>query len=142
MVIDRVLVGERSVGYRLADDHHGVNAVAIQIVEIASFDNRNAERGEISGGDRPILRARVLLARGLNVPFSGELQPEEVHIVAPRNDVPYRDRRDARDLRHAALRFLIEVHDLRLSLAVGVDRDVDSEHVLGVERGVRALQVE
>ena len=46
--IDSVLSGERALRDALANDHNRLAAPAIVVVEIASLNNRNTQRGEES----------------------------------------------------------------------------------------------
>src|SRR5215468_10957435 len=61
MPIDRILIGKHSLRERLADDGHRLFVLNVEIVEIATRHDGNAERSKEAGRDYPILRARVLL---------------------------------------------------------------------------------
>jgi hypothetical protein len=59
--IDRILIWKHALRERLANDGHLLLVLNIEIVEIATRHDRDAERCKKSGRDYSILRARVLL---------------------------------------------------------------------------------
>ena len=61
MAINRVLTGEHTLRECLADDSDRLFVLPIALIEVATLKNRNAERGEKSGRDYAILRARIFL---------------------------------------------------------------------------------
>jgi hypothetical protein len=92
MPIDRILVGEHALRESLADDNHRLFIfiiLAIERIEIAAGNDRDAERRKESGRDDTPLRPRILYAGGMDVSIGGELQTEAGGVaIAPGNDVP------------------------------------------------------
>ena len=73
-VANGLLIWEHALRYALADDDHRLGAATIGIVEIASGNDRNAERCEESGRNRAQLRARITSARRRNVTIDREFR--------------------------------------------------------------------
>ena len=131
---------EHALGDALADDHDLLAVAAIALVEVASGDDRHAERLEESRRDGPEPRPRILFAVGLLIALGRELRGEESGIP-PRHDRAERDALDAGQLRDSANRFLVEAADLLRLTRVGDDRDVHRQHV-APEPGLLPLQRE
>ena len=74
MVVDRILIREHPLRQALAHDDDRLAGSAIRIVEIASGDDRDAERREKSGRDGAEPRARIFFARGADVAVGRELE--------------------------------------------------------------------
>src|SRR5262249_61946640 len=101
------------------DDHHALGAVAVLVGEVASFDQRNTERGEEAR--RHGSRAGAWIVGGVlaGAPFDREQKAvAEVAGIAPRHRAAERDALDARNRRHTPLDFAIEAADLLRRAAV------------------------
>ncbi len=85
MPIDGILIGEHAPCESLTDDNDGIFTLAVEIVEIAAGDDGNAERGKESGRDDTPMRARILLAGGMNMTVGGELEAGTRAGIAPGN---------------------------------------------------------
>ncbi len=81
--------------------------------EIASGDDRHAQRAEESRRDRAEPRTRIFLTVHLRVPLDRELEARTERAgVAPRHDRADRDALDAGEIRDAADDLLVEAGDL------------------------------
>src|SRR5262245_46652263 len=87
MPINSILIRERALCESLTDDDDGIFIfiLAVEVVEITTGEDGNAERGKESGRNDTRLRARVLVARGMNMTIGGELQAEAGGGIAPGN---------------------------------------------------------
>ena len=127
----------------LADDDDFFGVFAIEVVEIAAFDDGDAERGEKSGRDGAELRAGIFFAIGAHVALCGELEAgAEDAFVAPGNGGADGDAIYAGESGDLANGLFIEVEDLIGRASVGNDGNVDGENVVRVETGAHGLQGE
>src|SRR5258708_2219657 len=85
MAADGILIGEHALCERLADNSDGLLTLPVELVEITSAEDGNAQRGKESGRNDTQLRARIL-ARRMNMAVGRELQPEPAGAeLAPGN---------------------------------------------------------
>src|SRR5262245_25806667 len=87
MPINRILIREHALCESLADYNDGIFILilAVEVVEIPTGEDRDAERGKESGGNDTPLSARILFALAMSMTVCGELQTEAVGGIAPRD---------------------------------------------------------
>src|ERR1700733_10675298 len=143
VLVERVGVREHFYGDALADDDDFFAVFAIEVVEIAPFDDGHAESGEKSGRDGAELRVRIFFAVGARVALRGELEAgAEDAFIAPGDGGADCDTIHSWKSGDLADGFFVEIEDLIGRASVGNDWDVDSEYIVGVETGVHGLQSE
>ena len=143
VLIERVLLGNICYRDTLADDDDFFGVFAIEVVEIAAFDDGDAEGGEESGRDGAELRVGIFFAIGAHVAFCGELEAgTEDALIAPGNDGADGDAVYSGKSGDLANGFFIEIEDLIGRAAVGNDGNVDRENIVRVETGAHGLQRE
>ncbi len=79
---ERILAGEDSSGQGLVDDRHRRRFSTVAGVERAALLQGDAHRLEVAGGDRVVLRARLLTRGGRGPPFHGEPRRDVVTAAA------------------------------------------------------------
>ncbi len=140
-MVDGVLIRKHSLGHALAHNDHQLAALSVRGVEIASGNQRDAERREESRRNRSKPPARIFFARCLDMTVGGETKARaEVTGIAPRNGAAHCNSIDARQRRDTADRLLVEGRDLFGCLSVRHLRHVDREHMPHVEAGLGCLQ--
>src|SRR5215470_20206265 len=87
MPINSILIREHALCESLTDDDDGIFIfiLAVEVVEITTGEDGNAERGKESGINNTPLRARILFAPGMNMAVGGELQADAGGGIAPGN---------------------------------------------------------
>ena len=136
VLTDRILVGPKLLGQSFIDKRHSGRAGLIVFSKVASTQNWNLERAQISRRDaHPPAHATILLH-----PPPNDLEPQRIfHIVRQ----PVRSGRNLnsgdgvqplapipRELSHAD----------RLLVAVAVERHLHGEHVVRIEAGTNTVQ--
>ena len=143
VTVERVLTREELPRDAAADDHDALGAVAVSVVEVAAGDYRDAEGRKEARRHRA--GARVWVVRRVLVPgsFDGEREAAAgAARVAPRHRAAERNLLDARHLAQAAPNLAVEPADLLGRASVRHHRDVDREHVVRLEAGLRRLERE
>ena len=130
--IDGVLIGEHALREGFADDGDGLFAFDVELIEIASRDDGNAQRRKESGRDDTILRARVLFAGAVIVTIGAELQAGTGAGIAPGSDHPEGGLIHTRKRIDAADDFLVKIDHLLVRLSVRHGGNVDGEDVARV----------
>ena len=143
VLIERVAVGEHFYRDTLADDDDFFGVFAIEVVEIAAFDDGDAEGGEESGRDGAELRVGILFAIGAHVALCGELEAgAEDTFVAPGNGGADGDAIYSGESGDLANGLFIEIEDLVGRASVGNDGNVDRENIVRVKTSAHGLQRE
>jgi hypothetical protein len=88
MPINSILMRKHALCQRLTDDDDGIFifTLAVEVIEITTREDGNAEGGEESGRYDTPLRARIFFAPGMNMTVGGELQADAGGGIAPGNN--------------------------------------------------------
>src|SRR5262245_35472158 len=142
VAIDRVLIREHALREGLADDRNGLFVMDIELIEIATRNDGNAQRPKEPRRDNAIVREGILFARAVNMTISGELQGGTGADVAPGSDHTKRGFVDTRKRVNATYHFLVKIDNLLACLSVKYGGNVDGKDMARVHSGVGALLCE
>src|SRR5262245_35337336 len=142
VAIDRILVREHALREGFTDDGNGLFAFSVELIEIATRNDGNAQRPKEPGTDYTILSARIVFGRAVNVTIGGELQSGTGADVAPGSDHPERGFVDTRKRVNATYHFLVKIDNLLTCLSVKHGGNVDGKNMARVHSGLRTLQCE
>ena len=138
--VHRVLIREHPLCQRLAHDDHRLLAFRIQHVEIASGDQRNAQRHEESRRHSSELGTRIFFPRGAYVAVARKLEAgTEIAGIPPWNHDPESRLIHPGQRLNAPDRVFVEVHYLLRRLAVGHRWNIDGQHPPRIHSGPRCL---
>jgi hypothetical protein len=138
--IDRVLIGEHALCKRFANDCDAFVALTVELIEVASRNDGNAERAKEPRRDNTKLRARVLFARAANVTIGTELHGGTGAGIAPRGDHPESGRIDTWKRINPTDDFLVKIDNLPARLSVKYRGDIDGKDMARVHPALCSLQ--
>ncbi|MGH8525480.1 MAG: hypothetical protein ACREXY_15140, partial [Gammaproteobacteria bacterium] len=126
----------------MADDCDRLFASIIELIEIATGNDRNAQRGKEPRRDHSKLRAGVFLACGVIVTIGAELQRGTGAGIAPGSNHPEGCLSDTWKGINATYDFLVKIDNLLACFSVKYGRNVDGKNMARVHTGLRPLQCE
>src|SRR5262249_60781146 len=99
MPINRILIREHALCESLTDDDDGIFTfiLDVEVVEIATAEDGNPERGKESGRNDTPLRTRILFAIGMNMTVGGECKAHAGDCIAAGEHKAQNGRFDARE---------------------------------------------
>ena len=138
-----ILIREHPLRKALAYDHDRLAIFSIRLVEIAAGNDRDTERREEARGHGAESRARIFFAwlRGRGLRLRTGIRGRSARF-APRNEVPSATRSTPGSCVMRRDRFLVETEDLFRRTSVRDHRDIQREHMVRIEAGLRRLQRE
>src|SRR5262249_1112100 len=86
--IDGILIGEHSLRQSLADDRDALFVLHVGLIEIATRNDGNAQRGKKSRRDDTILRTRILFTGRVIMTIRAKLQRGTGAGIAPGSNHP------------------------------------------------------
>src|SRR5262245_11995905 len=141
MVIDRILIREHPLRQALTHDDDLLTAPAIGFVEIASGDQRNAERREKPWRNRPEACAWILFSISAYVSFRREFEPRaESARITPRNGGSECNAIYSWQFCDAPYRFFVKPNDLIRRFPIRNHGNVQCEYFVRIETRRRRLQ--
>src|SRR5262249_52132178 len=140
VAIDRVLIREHAFREGLANDGDGLFAMEIELIEIATRNDGNAQRPKEPGRDDTILRARILFTGGVIVTIRAKLQGGTRAGITPGSDHPEGGLIDTWKRVNTAYDFLVKIDNLLARLSVKHGGNIDGKDMARVHTGLRPLQ--
>src|SRR5580704_18922866 len=131
MMVYSVLLRVHALRQALAHNDDGLTVLVIGLIEIASSDNRHAERREKSGRHRSKHRPRVLFAGSAYVSIGRKLEPRTPNPLVPSwHSGPHGDAINAGESRDLPDHFFIEPVDLVRRAPLDNQRHVQRQHIM------------
>src|SRR5262245_20582850 len=140
MAIDGVLLREHSLCERFTYDRDGLFVSTVQLIEVATSNDWNAQSPKETRRDNTKLRAWVLFSTSANVTIGTELQSRTGTGIAPRGVQSEGSLFNTGKCINATYDFLVKINNLLACLAVKNCGNIDGKDTPRVHTSLCSLQ--